>query len=173
MRNFAIPAVMTLFLSLSSGCAPAVSPELARQAAPGLTFAALAAHPETYRGKMVLLGGEVMDVQPAEGGSLLRVNQKELDAAWRPVEAPVSGGTFLVHSAGRLSPDDYTPRRKVTVAGVAAGKRHGLPLIQARQIHLWERPEQLDDFLREWFGKDMEYWYTRPYFDPWRTGPGI
>ena len=166
-------ALLIMFTAaLLNGCGPVISTDFSRQAAPGLTFAELAARPEAHRGQMVILGGDVMDVRPEGGGSLLRVNQKELDAQKRPVEALVSGGTFLVKSSAWLSLSEYTPRRKVVVAGTVEGQQQGLLLLQARQIHLWERPEQLDDFLREWFGKDMEQWYTRPYFDPWRRGPG-
>jgi outer membrane lipoprotein len=167
--NYALSIMLTA--ALLTGCAPAISPDISRQAAPGVAFAELTARPEAYRGQTVIFGGEVMDVRPEGGGSLLRINQKELDAQKRPTDAPVSGGTFLVQSSAWLSPSEYTHRRKVVVAGTVEGKQDGLLLLKARQIHLWERPEQLDDFLRGWFGKDMEHWYTRPYFDPWRTSP--
>src|SRR4030042_2467867 len=153
-----------------AGCGPAISTNILRQAEEPVSFAALKSKPEQYRGKTIVLGGEVMQVQAQDGKSLLWVRQKELDPQLRPVDAPVDGGTFLVESGNWLSPDSYVPKRKVTVAGEVLGQRDGFPLLQARQIHLWEYPYELDTLLKEWIDPSMSYWYTPPYFDPWLRG---
>jgi starvation-inducible outer membrane lipoprotein len=137
-----------------------------------LSFVELRADPGKYQGKTLVLGGEVMKVQLQDGKSLLWVSQKELDSRLRPVDAPIVGGTFLVESEDWLSPDTYVPKRKVTVAGVVLGQRDGFPLLRARQIYLWEYPYKMDDLLKEWIDPSMSYWYTPPYFDPWRTTGG-
>lgn len=111
-----------------------------------------------------------MQVQFQDGKSFLWVAQKEMDSHLYPVDAPVIGGTFLVESQDWLSPDSYIPKRKVTVAGEVLGRRDGFPLLRARQIYLWQNPYVQDEFLRQWIDPSNPYWYTPPYFDPWRHG---
>jgi starvation-inducible outer membrane lipoprotein len=170
MSKKVLGAVLVLFLA---GCGPAISPNLLRQAGPAVNFADLAATPEKFQGSLVVLGGEVMSVKPQDGGSLLQVDQMPLDAQMRPVDKSASGGTLAVASDHWLAPDDYVPRRKVTVAGVVQGRQDGAPLIKAQQIYLWEHPFKLVAVPPAWYDYDpvMEYWYTPPYFDPWRPSP--
>jgi starvation-inducible outer membrane lipoprotein len=166
-----------LILGLSvalAGCAPAISPTLQQESGPRVSFAELAANPEKYQGQTKVLGGEVMQVQPLGQGSLLSMDQHELDSHLFPSGA-ASGGTFLVESDEWLSPSAYQPKSKVTVAGVVAGKKNGLLVLKAKQIRVWEGPRWEKWYYpvpREWYGSDpnLEYWYTPPYFDPWRGG---
>lgn len=165
--------VWPLLAALLAGCGPAISPNLTRQAGPPVNFAELAAQPENFQGRTVVLGGEVMSVKPKNGGSLLMVDQRPLDAQLRPVEKSASGGSLAVASDRWLAPDAYVPKRKVTVAGVVQGRLNGAPLIKARQIYLWEHPFKLIAVPPAWYNYNsvMEYWYTPPYFDPWRPSP--
>ena len=156
------------------GCAPAISPELQQGAGPKVGFAELAAHPEKYQGQTMILGGEVMQVQPLGTGSLLSMDQHELDSHLFP-GGGASGGTFLVESDEWLNPSTYQPKSKVTVAGVVMGKKNNLLLLKAKKIHYWEGPRWEKWYYpvpREWYDSDpsLEYWFTPPYFDPWRGG---
>lgn len=168
---------LILGLSLSlAGCAPAISTSLQQEAGPKVGFAELSAHPEKYLGQVKILGGEVMQVQPLGQGSLLSLDQHELDRNLFPSGA-ASGGTFLVESDEFLSPSTYQPKSRVTVAGVVAGQKNGLLVLKAKQVHYWEGPRWEKWYYpvpREWYDYDpaMEYWYTPPYFDPWRHGRG-
>jgi starvation-inducible outer membrane lipoprotein len=161
-------------LLVQAGCGPAISTSLQQEAGPQAGFAELAAHPDQYQGRVVILGGEVVAVQPLGQGSLLTMDQRRLDSHLFPSGA-ASGGTFLVESAESLNPSTYQPRSKVTVAGVVAGQRDGHLLLQARQIHWWEGPtwEKWNHPVPpSWYGYDpgMESFFTPPYFDPWRGG---
>lgn len=160
-----------LLLLLLSGCGPVISRQLIQEAAPRVDFADLKSQPEKYRGKMLILGGEIVRDQQGLKKSLLGINQKELDAKLRPADEDKFGGMFLIQSEHWLSPGTYVPNRKITVAGVVLGQQHGLPLLQARQLYLWEHPDKLIAVPPEWYDNDpvMEYWYTPPYFNPWRT----
>ncbi len=159
-------AVLVLFLA---GCGPVISPTLLRQASPAVNFAELLVQPEKFKGRVVVLGGEVISVTPKNGGSLLMMDQSPLDAQLRPVEKAASGGSLAVASDRWLAPDAYVPHRKVTVAGVVQGRLNGAVLLKARQIYLWEHPFKLIAVPPEWYDNNpaMEYWYTPPYFDPW------
>ena len=71
-------------LSLAVGCGPAISTNLQQEAGPRVSFAELSAHPDSYKGQMKILGGEVMSVTPRGKGSLLAVDQRQLDARLFP-----------------------------------------------------------------------------------------
>lgn len=162
-----------------AACGPAISPTLIQQARlePGAPpdFTALRANPEHYQGRLVLLGGEVISVSPKDNGSLLAVSQQNLDSRLQP-QGP-SYGNFYVESREFLSPSFYVHKRKVTVAGVVKGRLDGAPLLEARQIHLGDYPPWEKWYYpvpREWYDGDpaLEYWFTPPYFDPWRQRGG-
>lgn len=166
-----------LILAFLSGCAPGISPSLQQQAGPPVSFAALSAHPEEYQGRLVILGGEVMSLQPwGREGTLMTVNQQELTRLGDPRGAP-SGGTFVVESDQWLSPSTYQPKSTVKVAGEVKGRRDGFLLLKAREVFfnappVWEK--WYFPVPREWYDYDpnLEYWFTPPYFDPWRGGGG-
>jgi outer membrane lipoprotein len=158
-----------------AGCGPAISTPLQQEAVPGMSFAELSAQPDQYKGRIVILGGEVMQVQPwGNEGSLLSMDQEELDSHLFP-SGTGSGGTFLVESDEWLNSNVYQPKSKVTVAGTVVGKKNGYLVLKAQQIHFWEGPrweKWYHPVPPSWYNYNpqMEYWYTPPYFSPW-MGP--
>jgi outer membrane lipoprotein len=167
-----IALVMVLSLALT-GCGPAISTALQRQAAPEVSFAALSAQPDQYKGTLVILGGEVMSVKPWENGSLLTVDQRRLDSRLFPV-GTTSGGSFAVESNEWLISNWYLPKSKVVVAGVVEGRKQGMLLLRAKEVKLlaaptWEKWNY--PVPRSWYPPSMKYWFTPPYFDIY-SGPG-
>ena len=159
-------------LSLAVGCGPAIRTNLQQEAGPRVSCAELAAHPDKYKGRLTILGGEVMSVTPWGTGSLMAVDQQQLDDRFYPVSA-ASGGTFLVESAVWLNSNEFLPKSKVVVAGVVEGEKDGRLLLKARQVTLLALPTWEKFFYpvpREWYPPELEYWYTPPYFDPYRGG---
>jgi starvation-inducible outer membrane lipoprotein len=151
-----------------------ISPILQQQAAP-VSFAELSAHPEQYQGRVVIFGGEVVSLQPwGPDGTLMTVNQQEIGRLGDPRGAP-SGGTFLVESDAWLNPNTYQPKSTVKVAGVVQGRRDGFLLLKAREV-IFNAPPVWEKWYypvpREWYDYDpnLEYWFTPPYFDPYRGG---
>jgi starvation-inducible outer membrane lipoprotein len=170
-----IPWLLLGLFAALAGCGPAISPAIQHEAGPQVGFAELAAHPDRYQGQTGILGGKVVQVQSLGPGSLLSVDQHDLDSQLFPSGA-ASGGTFLVESDEQLSPSKYQPGSIVTVAGVVAGQKNSLLLLKSRQIHYWEGPvwEKWNHPVPpEWYdyNPQMEYWYTPSYFSPW-AGPG-
>lgn len=158
-----------------SACAPAYVPGPSPALPPG-GFAALAADPEAAKGQEVRLGGAIMSVSLKGGKSFLAVSQQDLDARGRPTGTAL-GPTFLAESDRFLSPSFYVPQRQVTITGTVAGKMDGHLLIKAREIRLGDYPRWEKYYYpvpREWYDGDpaLEYWYTPPYFDPWRGSGG-
>lgn len=159
-------------LTLAAGCAPAISTSLQQEAGSRVGFAELSSQPDSYKGRLTILGGEVMSVTPWGKGSLLTVDQRELDDRLNPV-GTASGGTFVVESDEWLNSQVYVPKSKVVVAGVVAGARDGRLLLKARQVTFLAPPTWEKYYYpvpREWYPPELEYWYTPPYFDPYRGG---
>jgi len=167
-----LPLAMLATLAALWGCGPAISPQIAREAAPGVEFAALASHPEDFRGQTVILGGEIGSLTREGTKTILLINQRPLNADQYPRDDAASGGAFVVESEAWLDQTAYVPQRKITVAGVVAGARQGLPWLQSRQLYLWEHPFKLVPIPPSWYNNDpaLEYWFTPPYYDPYRQG---
>jgi len=155
-------------LALMVGCAPVISSSLRQQAGPPANVTDLTSDPDKYRGRMVLLGGEVVSLESHNGGSLLMVGQQPLNRELRPMGDTGPMNTFWVQSDKRLSRQDYLPGRDVTVAGVFKGPLEGRPLVEARQIHLWEYGLSYGPM--EWYFPGTMYWFTPPYYEPLLPG---
>ena len=160
-----------LVLAWLTGCVPAIAPSLQKQAT-AVDFAALSAHPEQFKGRLVILGGEVMSLKPwGKDGTLMTVSQQAMSQLGNPRGAP-SGGTFVVESDKWLSPGTYQPRSTVKVAGMVEGRRDGFLLLKAKEVVFNAPPVWKKWFFPvppEWYGNDpsLEYWYTPPYWNPW------
>lgn len=134
--------------ALLTGCAAAISSESLKQADPNITFQALVKDPERYRGKIVLLGGQIITTTVREKETWVEVLQQPLDWQHRPQDTDVSYGRFLVHFGGFLDPAIYAAGKKVTVLGEVQGKRvqtlkemeSTYPVLLPREHHLW-KPE--------------------------------
>jgi starvation-inducible outer membrane lipoprotein len=169
-RLWSLPLVLGLILAL--GCAPAIKASLQQEAGPQVSFAELSAHPDRYKGRLTILGGEVMGLTPWKQGSLLTVDQRQLDDRFYPV-GTASGGTFTVESDEWLNSNIYVPKSKVVVAGVVVGRKDGWLLLKARQVTCIEPPTWEKFYYpvpREWYSPELEQWYTPPYFDIYRGG---
>ncbi|MFP3868554.1 MAG: Slp family lipoprotein [Desulfobacteraceae bacterium] len=157
-----------ILLGLSlGGCGPVISKSVLSQADRSLGFEELQSNPQKWRGQVVVLGGEVMSVSPANGGSWLWVSQQELGPKLRPLDKTPSGGQFLVQSPQYLNKSHYVKGRKVTVAGKVGGPKDNTLLLIPEQIYLWEYPFELLTVPPDWFHPPFRHWYEPPYFDPY------
>jgi outer membrane lipoprotein len=146
-------------LLLMQGCSYAISPQTAAQADRTIPFAKLSADPTDYAGKLVILGGEIVETRTMKSGSVIEVRQKELDYWGRPRRTKRSGGVFIVLHRAQLDPMVYAAGREVTVAGevAGAGERGAGPdlaghlVLQSKELKLWplerltsDKPQWLD-----------------------------
>jgi starvation-inducible outer membrane lipoprotein len=108
-RSWSLPFIFGLILVV--GCVPAIETSLQQEAGPRVSFAELNAHPDQYKGRLTILGGEVMSVTPWEQGSLLMVDQRQLDDRFYPV-GTASGGTFWWRATSGSPPQSTSPRAR-------------------------------------------------------------
>jgi outer membrane lipoprotein len=165
-----------LLIPLSAGliisCAP-VSKEIMHQVDPTLTFRDIQKDPDTYAGKTVLWGGVIVETSTRQQETLIKVRQTELDYQKRPTNLDHSLGRFLIRQAGFLDPAIYKEGREITVAGGVSGKeilplgdsQYAYPVIQAKEIHLWERRSEYRPVYPPWDYDPYYFWWHRyPYW---------
>jgi starvation-inducible outer membrane lipoprotein len=120
-RSFTLAITMTVVLW---GCAT-VPRKYVRMAEPGTTLTALIAHPEAYRGKVVLLGGTIMDEEENEQDVWLHIKNRPLDQDYvphRPVDpdGPEAGYYWVVVRKQEF-PRQYRQWGRITVVGQVTG----------------------------------------------------
>jgi outer membrane lipoprotein len=140
-------------LTLFSGCAPIIPEAVRRDVDRRIPFAALRQDPDAYRGRTLLLGGDILRVAPGRDETELELLERPLDAFDRPGPLDASGGRFLVRHPGFLDSAIYAPGRTLTVAGRVTGAvvrpigeaPYRYPVLEARAIYLWPliQPEPL------------------------------
>jgi len=145
------------FWGLAYACAPLPPPEsfppnfsseMMQEVNPALTFEILQQRPDTYKGQIILLGGEIVSVEVTpEGPLLLEVRQRSLDSQGVPIMEAPSGGQFWLQYEGR-NREEFRIWRRLAVIGEILGVRRqklagiGFPiiLIKAKAVRLWPAP---------------------------------
>lgn len=157
--------------ALFAGCAP-ISKELREKAEP-LTFSEVFKNPETYKGKFVIWGGEIIEtMNQKDKTSLIEVLQKPLDWVEEPKSTEASGGRFLILVEGFVDPQIYRKGREITVAGEIIGEKTQLlgqmeyhyPLLLSKQLYLWRE--------YHYYPYPPPYYPYYPYYRRWYYGPG-
>ena len=157
-----------LFLSLTlivwSGCASSdVVPEsLEPQIDKNLTFEQILESPDSYRGRVVVVGGEVLKAKRLKEGTQLEVLQLPLDDDHRPVDQRRgSRGRLLANEREFLDPatlPDGTPVTMVAeVTGVTTDRldegEYRYTTVDIKHLHIWKEPR--DAYARNpgpWWG---------------------
>lgn len=158
--------ITLLFVGLLScqGCTYAISPAVADKADRTTTFDKLVMDPESYKGKLLILGGTIDQTTNVKQGTLIEVVQRQLDYWGKPQRTKKTGGRFLVFYPRYLDPMVYSPGRDITVAGEVQGtsspmlenRPYDYPVILSKELRLWERERQ------SW---DKPLWVD-PLYDP-------
>lgn len=114
---------MTVWLG---GCS-AVPRRYIWMAEPGVTLTALTARQESYVGKVVLLGGTIIEEEEDEQYLLLRVKNRPLDQDYmphRPIDsAGPEAGSYWVIVAKQKVPLKYRDWARTTVVGRVTGTK--------------------------------------------------
>ena len=160
------------------GCGHVISDAVRRQVDPAVSLHALRANPEAFKGRMVLLGGQIVQTSNTPEGSTLEVLHKPLDSVDRPGFTDYSEGRFMARCTHYLDPAVYTRGRDVTIAGQVLGSSAGqigdmqytYPLVGCVELYLWPKVEAVAPRYRVhpwWYGGPGYWGYWRPYPPPW------
>jgi len=137
--------ILSLLILFVIGCAPVISQEVLREVDKDLPFQIVLRNPDGFKGKMILLGGEIIETTPLPGKTRMTVLQYPLGFRNKPSVDAGTEGRFIVEAPGFLDPVVYSAGRQVTVAGILEGKEvhplgqidYAYPLVTSRELYLW------------------------------------
>jgi len=147
-RSIFITSMLCTPILLFSACAPVISLQIMEQVDRNLSYGSLASRPDEAKGKMVLLGGTIVQTVPKPQETEIEVVQKQVNSSGEPYLTDKSEGRFLVVVNRFLDPAIYRSGRDITVAGEVQSsvlRRLGeidyrYPVIAASEIYLWKEP---------------------------------
>jgi outer membrane lipoprotein len=143
MKNIILAISLALFFQ---GCTYAISREYARQADRKTSFHEIKQDPELYKGKLVIIGGTIAQVDSTGHNTLIEVEERNLDYWGRPERTQKTGGRFILMYPAHLNTLLYAPGREITVAATVDGAEAAaladpglrVPLFLSKELKLWE-----------------------------------
>ena len=137
--------ILLLIVCLVTGCTSVLSETVMRESDPDISFTDLKKAPDSFVGKMVILGGSIIRMTQDETGSLLEVLQRPLDTNMAPLPGDRTGGRFLVRTPYRLTPELYKKAGSITLAGKVLGSEtlpldnttYTYPVISLEDFYIW------------------------------------
>ncbi|TLY30663.1 MAG: hypothetical protein E6K63_01045 [Nitrospirae bacterium] len=116
-----LPTLVGVVVANGFNACATIPSKFVRQAEPGVTLTALTSHPDAYKGKVVILGGVVIDQKQGEDRIWLRVKNRPLDADYIP-HMPVSSegpeaGHYWVKVLAKDLPKGYRDWSRLIVVG--------------------------------------------------------
>jgi outer membrane lipoprotein len=165
-----IVLLMSAIMVLTA-CSPVLDRELMKQGLRDVPFSQLRAAPDTFKGKLFILGGIIVGARFTETGLLIEALYIPVDSSGYLEEGEHSHGRFLAFypkSSGLLDPIVYRKGREITLAAEFLETKKGkiddmeyiYPVFEIRQIYLWD---------------EMRHYYNYPYYnypyDPFYYSP--
>lgn len=114
-------------------------------------FPELVAAPESYQGKVVVLGGEVLKAKRLKEGTQIELLQLPLNNDERPIiDRQQSQGRFLALQPEFLDPATIVMGTKMTIVGEVSGAKIDLlddveyryPVVIVKHLHTWPAHSQ-------------------------------
>ena len=172
--NISVLSLASVLLLLP-GCAasPFVPPAMESQIARDLSFESIRAEPEKFKGRIVVLGGQVLKVTPLPGETEIEVLQFPLDKADKPIlNLANSRGRYLAILPELLAPGRMPAASNVSMVAELIGTRaipvngadYLYPTFRIRLWKIWPKPEEFHRPM-PWY----PYWdrWAYPFEDPW------
>jgi outer membrane lipoprotein len=130
---------------ISAGCAPPFSKTLLEKIEKNVPFAALQKEPEQFTGKLMMIGGTIVDTKNLKEGTQIEVLQRPLDGEGQPTLTDETGGRFLAVMPQFLDGAVYHRGRSITIIGEVTGSKmqqlgeieYRYPVLTAKELHLW------------------------------------
>lgn len=168
MRLLLLAGAVTVGCALSE---PAFPPALQQQVEPALTFAQIKETPDSYKGKTIMLGGEILSARLLTEGTRIEILQLPLESWGEPSrDLTASQGRFYAMQKEFLDPATIPIRTRVTLIGDVAGTTPGklddmeysYPTVDIKSLKLWPKAEPTAPVFRPYYG---------PYWGPYWWGP--
>ena len=157
-------------LVLVAGCTKpykdTVSPDLANQLNDSLSFAQIKSNPEDYKGKLVVLGGQVLSAKRLQDSTeLIILHLPLLDEREPTTELTNSQGRYIAYQEEFLDPATVPAGTRVTLVGELSGSvtqkldetDYTYPTLTIKQFKVWP------DYSSEYSRYSQPYPYLGPY----------
>lgn len=179
-KGFLIAGLLLLLFGCSTTYQDTLPPALAEQVESSLTFPQIKESPESFKGKFVLLGGEVLEAKRLKNRTQLTILQLPLNQEQEPTtELTQSQGRFIAEQEEFLDPATVPPGTRVTLVGELTGTTtrsldettYTYPTLAIKHLKVW--PEYPSDYDRYRTYYRYPYFSAMPYAYPyWRPyGP--
>lgn len=140
------------------GCANGIADAVRSQVNYTGSFSQLQLKPEAYKGRTVLLGGKIINVEVLKERTDIFVLQLELNGSEQPQNNDQSNGRFIIRTSKFIDPAIYPQGTLITVAGKVTGSEekyigqmpYKYTLIEPLEIKKW--PPESDQSPRFHFG---------------------
>lgn len=171
------PLPLLCLSSLLAGCAPSgiVPAPLQPQVDRTLTFAQLKASPDSYRGHLVIIGGEVLSAKRLKEGTRIEVLQIPLEDSHAPgKDRTASEGRFMAIRQEFLDPATVPPGTRLTIVGEVTGAAtlpfdetdYTYPTLEIKHFKVWPLRDNQSSRPGSYSGPA---WY--PSYGPWYRYP--
>ena len=146
MRQFISPWMVTMVVLAGCSTQRIVPESLEPRVDRTVTFRDVLASPESYTGRVLVLGGEVLKAKRLRAGTEIEVLQLPLDDEEKPSrDRQQSQGRFLALQQEFLDPATVAEGTRVTLVGEISGtKTHRLddveyryPTLILKYLHVW------------------------------------
>jgi outer membrane lipoprotein len=154
------------------GCASQLVPaEMESRIARDLSFESLKASPENYKGRLVVLGGKVLNAKGLKEATQIEVLQLPLDRSDGPVTTLTeSKGRFLAYSTEFLDPATLPAGTLVSMIAEVIGSKtqpldeveYTYPTVKISTLKVWAE----ERYVRPWPGPYYPYYPFSPYYHP-------
>ena len=164
---------------LMVGCAQpykaTLSPDLANQLNESLSFSQIKELPDEHKGKLVILGGQILSAKRLQHSTELIILQLPLIQQQEPTtELTRSEGRYIAYQEDFLDPATVPPGTRITLVGELSGSvtqnldetEYTYPTLTIKQFKVWSTHSL--DYL--YYGQPYPYWgpypYAYPYWNP-------
>jgi len=172
IRHARIGAGSVVLIAILAGCATdnVIPASLEAYLDTTLTFPQLRDTPEAYRGRLVVLGGEVLAARRLQDSTRLEVLQLPLDRSLRPEsDRMASLGRFFAVQKEFLDPATVPPGTRLTVVGEVSGAitdkiddiDYTFLVVEIKSLKVWPRTEPFSHIPYYYYSPS---YYWRPYY---------
>lgn len=167
------PVILGTMAVLLAGCAApnVIPPSLQPQVDTALTFVQLKESPDSYRGRVIVLGGEILSAKRLKEGTRLEILQIPLENQEPGLDRTKSQGRFVAVQKEFLDPATLPNGTRVTIVGEVTGvtvlpldeTEYAYPTLGIRNLKVW--PDRFALCRRE-----NLYMYPYPWGPYWGRG---
>lgn len=137
-----VRSLFFMTLCLAVGCSP-VPRKYLRAVDPSVTLTTIVTLPNVYQGKLVILGGVILEEETRNGSLWLHVKNRPLDRDYRPqlppsVDDPEGGWYWVVVANHQTFPSSYHHWADMTLVGRVSGLARGKePILNVVYVRGW------------------------------------